>query len=80
MKTFLPVLLLFVCGITFSQTKISGSVVDDNNQPIPGANIIVIGTSTGTVTDFDGQFSLLFNQNLLEFKQVVLVLPLVPKR
>jgi iron complex outermembrane receptor protein len=63
MKTFLPVLLLFVCGITFSQTKISGSVVDDNNQPIPGANIIVIGTSTGTVTDFDGQFSLLFNQN-----------------
>jgi iron complex outermembrane receptor protein len=63
MKTFLPVLLLFVCGITFSQTKISGSVVDDNNQPIPGANIIVIGTSTGTVTDFDGQFSMLFNQN-----------------
>jgi outer membrane receptor protein involved in Fe transport len=63
MKTFLPVLLLFVCGITFSQTKISGFVVDDNNQPIPGANIIVIGTSTGTVTDFDGQFSMLFNQN-----------------
>jgi iron complex outermembrane receptor protein len=63
MKTILTVLLIFVCGITFSQTKISGSVVDDNNQPIPGANIIVIGTSTGTVTDFDGQFSMSFNQN-----------------
>jgi outer membrane receptor protein involved in Fe transport len=47
----------------YAQTKISGSVVDENSQPIPGANIIVIGTSTGTVTDFDGGFSMTVNQN-----------------
>lgn len=47
----------------YSQTTITGSVEDDNNQPIPGANIIVSGTSTGTVTDFDGKFTLTFNQN-----------------
>lgn len=63
MKTILSFLLLFICGISFSQTKISGSVVDDNSQPIPGANIIVSGTSTGTVTDFDGNFTLNYNQN-----------------
>lgn len=63
MKTILLYLLLFCCGITFAQTTISGSVTDDNNQPIPGANVIVVGTSTGTVTDFDGNFSLTFNQN-----------------
>ena len=63
MKTILPFLLLFFCSITYSQTKISGSVVDNNGQPIPGANIIVVGTSTGTVTDFDGRFTLTVNQS-----------------
>jgi len=47
----------------YSQTKISGSVVDDSSQPIPGANIIIIGTSSGTITDFDGRFSMTVNQN-----------------
>ncbi|MCF7559746.1 TonB-dependent receptor [Sabulilitoribacter multivorans] len=63
MKTILPFLLLFFCGITYSQTTITGSVVDDNSQPIPGANIIILGTSTGTVTDFDGNFTLTYNQD-----------------
>lgn len=62
MKTILPFFLLFFCGFVNSQTVITGSVVDDNNQPIPGANVIVVGTSTGTVTDFDGNFTLTFSQ------------------
>ena len=62
MRTILSILLMFVCGITYSQTTISGSVVDDSGQPLPGANIIVVGTSTGAVTDFDGNFSLKVNQ------------------
>jgi outer membrane receptor protein involved in Fe transport len=62
MKTILPFLMLLFCGLSYSQTTISGSVQDDNGQPIPGANIIIAGTSTGTVTDFDGNFSL--NTNL----------------
>ncbi len=63
MKTILTFLLLFFCSISFSQTTISGTVVDDSGQPIPGANIIVLGTSTGNVTDFDGNFTLTYNQN-----------------
>ncbi len=62
MRTILSILLLFVCAITYSQTTISGSVVDDSGQPLPGANIIVVGTSTGAVTDFDGNFTLKVNQ------------------
>lgn len=44
----------------FAQDNItvSGMVTDNNNQPLPGASIIVKGTTTGTQTDFDGNFSL----------------------
>lgn len=63
MKTILPILLFFVCVYTNAQTTITGTVVDDNSQPIPGANIIIVGTSTGTVTDFDGNFTLKANLN-----------------
>jgi len=64
MKTTLSILLMLFCGITYSQTTISGTVVDDSSQPLPGANIIVVGTSTGTVTDFDGKFTLTVSQDL----------------
>ncbi|MCB4807498.1 TonB-dependent receptor [Tamlana sp. 62-3] len=63
MKTILQFFLLLFCGLSFSQTTISGSVVDDNDQPIPGANILILGTSTGVVTDFDGNFTLTYGQN-----------------
>lgn len=58
MKIYLFILSLFFCGITYSQTSISGSVKDSKNQPIPGANVKVAGESGGTVTDNDGNFSL----------------------
>ncbi len=59
--TTLAIMLLF--GIIASaQTTIKGKVVDDSNQPIPGANVIVDGSSIGTVTDFDGLFSLTVEQ------------------
>ncbi|MGE5944950.1 MAG: TonB-dependent receptor [Flavobacteriales bacterium] len=62
MKTNFSVLLLFIFGLSYAQTTISGTVLDDSGLPILGANIIVIGTSIGTVTDFDGKFTLTVNQ------------------
>ena len=42
----------------FAQTqKITGTVVDEFGDPIIGASIRVVGTSTGTVTDIDGKFA-----------------------
>ena len=41
------------------QTKtITGTIVDNTKEPLIGVNIVVKGTSTGTVTDIDGKFSL----------------------
>ncbi len=43
---------------TSFQASISGTVVDDQGLPLPGATIIVKGTKVGTTTDFDGNFEL----------------------
>ncbi|HQV35020.1 MAG: TonB-dependent receptor [Flavobacterium sp.] len=58
MKVYLFILTLFFCSITFAQTSISGNVVDEKNQPIPGASIKIVGEAIGAVTDFDGNFTL----------------------
>ena len=58
MKVYLFILSLFFCSITFAQNSISGSVTDNKNQPISGANIKVVGETTSTVTDSNGSFSL----------------------
>ncbi|MGV8947741.1 MAG: TonB-dependent receptor, partial [Lutibacter sp.] len=42
----------------FAQTKLTGKVVDESNQPLPGASLIVKGTKIGASTDFDGNFTL----------------------
>ena len=43
--------------------RISGTVLDENGQPIIGANIIEVGTTNGTVTDMDGKFTLDVSDN-----------------
>tara|TARA_R110000787_G_scaffold279936_1_gene390338 strand:+ start:3400 stop:6624 length:3225 start_codon:yes stop_codon:yes gene_type:complete len=54
----LTLLLAFVVQLTFAQEKtISGSVSDNNGLPLPGVNIIVKGTSNGTQSDFDGNYT-----------------------
>ncbi len=58
MRSYLLVLSLFFCGISFAQNTITGSVTESNNQPIPGANIKVVGDKAGAVTDVDGKFTL----------------------
>ena len=63
MKTILKTLVLLFCVASFAQTTVKGTVNDDSGQPLPGANIIVVGTSSGVVTDFDGNFTLNVNQN-----------------
>jgi outer membrane receptor protein involved in Fe transport len=53
-----PVVMLFTT-IAFSQSTLSGKVMDsDLNAPLPGANVLERGTSNGTTTDFDGNFTL----------------------
>ena len=55
----LTLFLAFVVQLTFAQDKtISGTVSDENGLPLPGVNIVVKGTTNGTQTDFDGNYSI----------------------
>ncbi|TVZ58907.1 TonB-linked SusC/RagA family outer membrane protein [Flavobacteriaceae bacterium MAR_2010_105] len=55
----LTLLLAFVVQISFAQDKtISGTVSDESGLPLPGVNIIVKGTTNGTQTDFDGNYTI----------------------
>ncbi|MFD2563320.1 TonB-dependent receptor [Aquimarina rubra] len=64
MKKIAFIVTLLVCVISNAQTTINGRVVDDFNQPIPGANISLKGEAIGTVTDFDGFFTLKVTKEL----------------
>ncbi|CAL2080285.1 TonB-dependent receptor [Tenacibaculum sp. 190524A02b] len=55
--TMLLCTLLF-STIIWSQTQIRGTVKDNNNEVLPGANVLEKGTKNGTNTDFDGKFTL----------------------
>ncbi len=57
-KNLLFVALMLVSTTVLGQTKISGTVVDESNQSLPGASVLEKGTMNGTETDFDGKFSL----------------------
>ncbi|HRA71284.1 MAG TPA: carboxypeptidase-like regulatory domain-containing protein, partial [Flavobacterium sp.] len=62
MKTIYKKLLFLLLFLPFSvlaQGTLSGTVVDSkSNQPIPGVNVVISGSTTGTQTDFDGKFKL----------------------
>jgi len=55
----LTLLLVLIVQLAFAQEKtISGTVADDTGLPLPGVNIIIKGTSTGTQSDFDGNYTI----------------------
>ena len=49
-------IFILLSGFTFAQTKVSGMVVDNDNQPVPYANVVFKGTTEGVVTNEDGRF------------------------
>ena len=58
MKTTLHFLLFLCVFFSYAQSAIIGTVLDNNNVPIPGANVIITGTKIGAVTNFDGIFTI----------------------
>lgn len=61
MKKLLTLIAVFASFTMWAQTQVSGTVTDSDGQPLPGANIVLDGT-TGAVSDFDGNFSLSTDQ------------------
>ena len=63
MKTFFKIFTLLFSVLSFAQTTVTGTVNDESGLPLPGANVIVVGTSSGAISDFDGKFTLKVSQN-----------------
>ncbi len=58
-RGLLTAMMLFILNFTFAQqTQVTGKVTDSKNEPLPGATVLVKGTSRGTVTDIDGSYSI----------------------
>jgi len=57
MKAIITFLLLLLTTAVFSQTIISGKVVDEKGLPLEGANIFIEGTYDGTASEANGNFS-----------------------
>lgn len=54
----MSLMILFLGGIYAQDKTISGTVIGDDGLPIPGASVMVKGTTRGTVTDMDGKYLL----------------------
>ena len=68
---FLGIFILFTVH-SFAQVQVSGTVIDNTGDSLPGVSILVKGTSRGGVTDLDGRYSLQApdDQSILVFSYV----------
>lgn len=58
-RFFTALLALLLIGVqSFAQSAVSGKVTDEAGEPCVGANVLIKGTTTGTMTDLDGNYSL----------------------
>ncbi len=61
-------LLAFGCSSAWAQnTTTTGRVTSENGESIPGVSILLKGTTTGTISDADGNFSINANEGVLQF-------------
>ena len=57
-RVLLSSALLLVSTLTFAQSKVSGTVKDDNGEPLIGVSVMEVGTNNGAVTDMNGNYTL----------------------
>jgi TonB-linked SusC/RagA family outer membrane protein len=82
-KIKLPFLvIMFFCFVTHAQKTniVKGQVSStEDNEPIPGVNIVIVGSSVGTATDFDGNFEINASEgDLLQFSYIGFKTQVVP--
>ncbi|WP_308991456.1 TonB-dependent receptor [Mariniflexile litorale] len=56
-KIIFTLLCLFSISAMLAQTEITGTVKDNSGVPVLGANVLIIGSTSGATTDFDGNFN-----------------------
>lgn len=58
LKFLFLMIAVFVCGTISAQTRVKGTVVDEEGLPIVGATVMATPSKVGTITDMDGKFDL----------------------
>lgn len=58
LKFLLSCFMLLMSVVAFAQNQVTGHVADATGEPIIGSNVTVKGTTVGTITDIDGNFTL----------------------
>jgi TonB-dependent starch-binding outer membrane protein SusC len=60
-------IIFFYCcttnAISAQQRTVTGTITDENSQALPGANVVIKGTSSGTVSDADGKYAIAVTSN-----------------
>ena len=59
---FLTLSFLIMFQWSFAQMSVTGTVSDEDGVPIPGATVLVVGTTNGVTTDFDGNYAIMANE------------------
>jgi TonB-linked SusC/RagA family outer membrane protein len=57
-QLFFTISMMLLSYTAFGQNGLTGQVIDSNNMPLPGVSVAIKGTTAGTITDFDGNYSL----------------------
>ena len=57
-RIFMLLCMLLISTISFSQIIVKGTVTGEDSFGVPGANVLVKGTTSGTITDMDGNYSI----------------------
>ena len=64
LRAMLATVALFIGAVAFAQVAVTGTVIEQAiGEPIIGASILEVGTTNGTITDFDGNFELMVAPN-----------------
>jgi len=71
LKTKLTLIAILLVNLTLMAQDgytLTGTVVDEANEPVPAVSVIIQNTTTGTSTDFDGNYTIQVNNgDVLEF-------------
>jgi hypothetical protein len=75
MRKTILILLILTVNLTFSQgaesefefRKLTGNLIQENGQPLPGQTVVIKGTEIRTITDFDGNFCLILPKETTVF-------------
>ncbi|MCZ2393209.1 MAG: carboxypeptidase-like regulatory domain-containing protein [Chitinophagales bacterium] len=63
-KSLLFFIAILSLNVLFAQTTVTGTVVDNTQEPLIGANVVLKGTTSGTITDYEGNFTLVINEKV----------------